>query len=141
MEPESQIKEIPNDASLFRWIQKDCLYSSDPDFILPKAFSADKSDFGMSTDWQCESCPTAHQSLLFVKEEKRMNYGIAQITDVGKLRMIKGLSVIHKPEPDRLSHTNVYGLSNKDADTTLYLRMKIRELAKLIIRPVILTQN
>jgi hypothetical protein len=81
MDSELKVKEIPSEASLFRGIHKDCIYPQDPDFILPKAFCADRSDFGMSTDWQCEDCQNATQSLMYVKEERRMNYGIAQIKD------------------------------------------------------------
>ena len=127
MDDELELRNIPSEAILYRWIHKDFIYPEDPTFILPAAFSVDALDKGMSTDWKCEYCEDASSSLQFIAEDKRASYGIAEIEDVGEIRKIVGLSVEHAPEVNRLSHSDIFGLDVKGNNLT-YLRMKLHNL-------------
>lgn len=65
----------------------------------------------MSADWSKYSTP--HETRARKGKDKAPNYGITAF-QVGRVRQIEGLSVVHAPTDDNDSHSDVLGLSKDE---------------------------
>jgi hypothetical protein len=76
----------------------------------------DPTGYGMSTDWSKYKTP--EQTRLGAGVEKAINYGVTGL-QVGHVRRIERLTVVHAPTEDNDAHTHVLGLSTEDELRTI----------------------
>jgi hypothetical protein len=111
------VEEIPNDHFLFMRIHANWLKHGEP-------LGAFKDiEGGMSTDW--EKYSTAQQAR--DRARKPNENGVVKL-NVGKIRELQDMSVVHTPEATNRAHSEVFG------EKTPEMRVKLNRLAEWVIR-------
>ena len=94
----------------------------------------DPTGYGMSTDWSKYKTP--QQTRLANGAEKAINYGVTGL-QIGRVRQVERLTVVHAPTDDNDAHTHVLGLATDDELRTIQ-RVELYEACdrKWLIAPM-----
>lgn len=117
-----QVEHIPDEDSVYMRAHKDFLRNG---LLQPGVFR--EHNGGMSVDWDKYCTPHETRS-----RAKNPSVNAVIEMDVGKIRRIQALDVIHRPKPENRAHSEVIGLPTESENLT-ETRALLRDVSTIVL--------
>jgi hypothetical protein len=117
-----QIEQIPDEDAVYMRVHKDFLRNR---VLQPGVFREHNS--GMSVDWDKYSTPQETRN----RAKNPLVNAVIEM-DVGKVRRIQELDVIHQPTPENRAHSEVIGLPT-ESETFTETRARLLDISTIVL--------